>query len=129
MKKPSDHLAALAARQPPDDDDHTLVLRCQDCGVASASVEWVDFNSRCPDCSSTRAELWTPKAKPRPPAALRSAVITLQKRRPSFQSSRGVHSEYVPMSVSNLRRRQRGERETNLCSIPGLCLLKRAYEM
>jgi Zn finger protein HypA/HybF involved in hydrogenase expression len=62
MKKPSEHLANLAAGQPPDDEDHILMLRCQDCDASSAWVEWVEFNSRCPDCGSTRAEVWTPKA-------------------------------------------------------------------
>lgn len=66
MKKPSEDLAKLRAAHP-DDDDYILMLRCQDCEGTSAWVEWVDFNSCCPDCGEDRAEVCTPKvdrAKP-----------------------------------------------------------------
>ncbi len=61
MKTPSAHLAALAEGQTIDDDDFILMLRCQHCGAARAWLEWVDFNSRCPDCGSDRAAIAEPK--------------------------------------------------------------------
>ena len=40
------------------------ILSC--CAAITAAafqawVEWVDFNSRCPDCGSKNAALWQPK--------------------------------------------------------------------
>jgi len=55
VKKPSEHLADLATSKHVDGKD--LVLRCLDCGGVSHWLEWVDFNSRCPDCGKTRAEI------------------------------------------------------------------------
>jgi Zn finger protein HypA/HybF involved in hydrogenase expression len=64
VEKAAEYLRLLAADQPRDDENHILVLRCQDCQGVSAWVEWVEFNSRCPDCGRTRAEVWRP---PEPP--------------------------------------------------------------
>jgi hypothetical protein len=66
LKKPSPLLKSLALHYPldsqgfPVEDEetlHPLMLRCQACGGAQAWIQWVDFNSRCPDCSSDRAAI------------------------------------------------------------------------
>lgn len=60
---PSVHLAALAVGQHINDEEGILILRCQKCGGVCAWVEWVDFNSRCPDCGATRAEIAYPEGE------------------------------------------------------------------
>lgn len=56
MKKPSEHLAKLAKGREIDGPECVLVLRCTKCRGANAWLEWVAFDSRCPDCGGREAK-------------------------------------------------------------------------